>query len=73
MRSLVVASLTIVAVVSMQPLAATDVRQDQKPQVQIPKPGVPEIMTIEGNWVRAAYNNEGYAIRRQVQDAFKKK
>ena len=27
-----------------------------------PKPGVPEIMTMEGNFVRAAYNNEGYAI-----------
>ena len=62
MRSLCLASLACVAVVSMQPLAATDARQDQKPQVQIPKPGVPEIMTLEGTWVRAAYNNEGYAI-----------
>jgi hypothetical protein len=34
----------------------------QAPQVAIPKPGVSEIMTIEGNFVRAAYNNEGYAI-----------
>ena len=33
-----------------------------KPQVQIPKPGVPQIMTLEGNFVRAAYNNEGYVI-----------
>ena len=33
-----------------------------KPQVQIPKPGVPQIMTMEGNFVRAAYNNEGYVI-----------
>jgi len=31
-------------------------------QVQIPQPGVPQIMTIEGNFVRAAYNNEGYVI-----------
>jgi hypothetical protein len=30
--------------------------------VQIPNPGVPQIMTIEGNFVRAAYNNEAYAI-----------
>jgi hypothetical protein len=30
--------------------------------VQIPKPGVPEIMTMEGKFVRAAYNNEGYVI-----------
>jgi hypothetical protein len=34
----------------------------QKPKVQIPNPGVPEIMTLEGSYVRAAYNNEGYAI-----------
>ena len=34
----------------------------QKPTVQIPQPGVPEIMTLEGKFVRAAYNNEGYVI-----------
>lgn len=34
----------------------------QQPVVEIPKPDVPEIMTIEGNFVRAAYNNEGYVI-----------
>jgi len=34
----------------------------QAPQVQIPKPGVPQIMTMEGSYVRAAYNNEGYVI-----------
>jgi hypothetical protein len=36
--------------------------QTQKPAVQVPQPGVPQIMTIEGAFVRAAYNNEGYAI-----------
>ncbi len=36
--------------------------QTQKPTVDIPKPGVPQIMTIEGNFIRVAYNNEGYAI-----------
>jgi hypothetical protein len=36
--------------------------QGQKPTVQIPQPGVPQIMTLEGNFVRVAYNNEGYAI-----------
>ena len=36
--------------------------QAQKPTVQIPQPGVPQIMTLEGAFVRAAYNNEGYAI-----------
>jgi hypothetical protein len=32
------------------------------PTIQIPKPGVPQIMTMEGKFVRAAYNNEGYVI-----------
>jgi hypothetical protein len=32
----------------------------QAPTVAIPKPGVAEIMTIEGEFVRVAYNNEGY-------------
>ena len=30
--------------------------------MKIPEPGVPQIMTIEGKFVRAAYNNEGYVI-----------
>jgi len=34
----------------------------QKPTVAIPQPGVPQIMTLEGAYVRAAYNNEGYVI-----------
>jgi hypothetical protein len=38
------------------------VSAQESPQVKIPKPGVPEVMTIEGTWVRAAYNNEGYVI-----------
>jgi len=36
--------------------------QDQKPVVKVPQPGVPEIATLEGAFVRAAYNNEGYVI-----------
>ena len=34
--------------------------RNQKPQVAIPKPGVPQVMTLEGEFVRVAYNNEGY-------------
>ena len=34
----------------------------EKPTVQIPQPGVPQIMTMEGKFVRAAYNNEAYVI-----------
>jgi hypothetical protein len=43
-------------------LAVPGLAQEQRPTVKIPEPGVPEIMTIEGSFVRAAYNNEGYAI-----------
>jgi hypothetical protein len=44
-------------------LAASGHAQGQQPPtVQIPNPGVPQIMTIEGNFVRAAYNNEAYTI-----------
>jgi hypothetical protein len=34
----------------------------QQPTVQIPNPGTPQIMTMEGKFVRAAYNNEAYVI-----------
>ena len=30
--------------------------------MQIPQPGVPQIMNLEGRYVRVAYNNEGYVI-----------
>jgi hypothetical protein len=46
------------------PGGTENVRAQEKPkvQVQIPDPGVPEAMTMEGKFVRAAYNNEGYVI-----------
>src|SRR6185503_5536097 len=57
------ASLVFVSLVAAQPLATSaDAAASQVPKVEIPKPGVPQVMTIEGTWVRAAYNNEGYAI-----------
>jgi hypothetical protein len=36
--------------------------QETTKKVQMPQPGVPQIMTLEGRYVRAAYNNEGYVI-----------
>ena len=42
--------------------APGDAQTQEKPKVKIPEPGVPEIMTLEGSYVRVAYNNEGYAI-----------
>ena len=41
---------------------AGDARTQERPAVQIPQPGVPQIMTMEATFVRAAYNNEGYVI-----------
>jgi len=43
-------------------VAPATAQSNQVPQVKIPESGVPEIMTMEGSYVRAAYNNEGYVI-----------
>ena len=43
-------------------LLALPVLAQEPPKVKMPQPGVPQIMTLEGRYVRAAYNNEGYAI-----------
>lgn len=53
--------LSLIAIVfaSIYTLGAS-ARQEKKPQVEIPKPGVPQIMTIQGEYVRIAYNGEGY-------------
>ena len=56
-------SIALVGLVSMWPFQATgDAQAQEKPKVQLPQPGVPEIMTLEGNFERVAYNNEGYVI-----------
>jgi hypothetical protein len=55
-------SLGVVGLMAMQPLAARNAAMAQAPTVKIPEAGVPQIMTLEGTFVRAAYNNEGYAI-----------
>jgi hypothetical protein len=43
---------------------AITIQAQQKPSlpIQIPNPGVPQAMTMEAKFVRAAYNNEGYVI-----------
>ena len=57
-------SIVIVALVALCAPAALPVaaQTQQPPKLQMPQPGVPEIMTMEGKFVRAAYNNEGYVI-----------
>jgi hypothetical protein len=52
----------VLAVSSLAALASARAAGQQRPAVQIPQPGVPQIMTIEGNFVRVAYNNEAYVI-----------
>ena len=55
--------LALVGLVSLWPaMAALEAQPQQQPAVQMPQPGVPEIFTLEGKFVRAAYNNEGYVI-----------
>ncbi len=58
-------SLVLAGVVlGLAPLVADETRaQDPpKPQVKIPDSGVAQNMTLEGKFVRVAYNNEGYVI-----------
>jgi hypothetical protein len=50
-------SLVAFGLMSVGPLAAL---AQEPAKVQIPQPGVPQIMTMEGRYVRIAYNNEGY-------------
>ena len=53
---------TALAASTLAALASVHASGQKKPEVQIPQPGVPQIMTIEANFVRVAYNNEGYVI-----------
>jgi hypothetical protein len=43
-------------------IAPGSLQAQEKPVVAIPQPGVSQVMTMEGKFVRAAYNNEGYVI-----------
>ena len=62
----------LVGVTLLWPLqTAGDARTQERPTLQIPQPRVPQIMTMEATFVRAAYNNEGYAIL-GVKEAFAK-
>ena len=53
-RTAVAAALLALVVMGGAPAGA------QAPQVQMPQPTVPEIFSLEGEWVRIAYNNEGF-------------
>ncbi|HZM96570.1 MAG TPA: hypothetical protein VFB92_24275 [Vicinamibacterales bacterium] len=52
-----------VGLMSVWPLQTNgDAQTQEKPVVQIPQAGVPQIQTMEGKFVRASYNREGYVI-----------
>jgi hypothetical protein len=59
-RALLVAFVGLMSVWPLQTMG--DARAQEKPVIQIPQPGVPQIQTMEGKFVRASYNNEGYVI-----------
>ena len=52
----------LVGLLTLCPLQAKADATQEKPVVQIPQAGVPQIMTLEGKFVRVAYNAEGYVI-----------
>jgi hypothetical protein len=57
------ALVILVGLVAMGAAPAALRAQGQKPPVvELPQPGVPEVFTMEGKFVRAAYNREGYVI-----------
>ena len=62
MKNAVVLSLVGAGLLGLAAPPMPVAAQAQPPKVALPQPGVPEVLTIEGNFVRAAYNNEGYVI-----------
>ncbi len=64
MRNVMLLSLAAAGLLSTAPVAVPGAGAGEPPkaQVRIPEPGVPQVMTMEGWFVRAAYNNEGYVI-----------
>jgi hypothetical protein len=62
-RSRCALSLIVVGLLCLSPLQTTgDAQGPPQLPVQLPQPGVPEILTMEGKFVRAAYNREAYVI-----------
>jgi hypothetical protein len=56
-------AVALVGLMSLSLLQAKgDAQGQEKPTVQIPQPGVPQVMTMEAKFVRASYNNEAYVI-----------
>jgi len=63
MNSRYALSVAFIGLMSLWPLQTKgDAQAQEKPIVQLPQPGVPQITTMEGKFVRASYNNEAYVI-----------
>lgn len=63
MRNSRALSLAVIGLIALWSAGAPPaVRGQEPPAVKLPQPGVPEAFSIEGKFVRAAYNNEGYVI-----------
>ena len=62
MKTWSILSLAALGLTLAIPVAAANDPPQEVPKVKIPEPGVPQIMTLEGRFVRVAYNNEGYVI-----------
>ena len=58
MNRATVSPFVLVGLITVWPLAMSAGQTKEAPKVKIPQPGVPQIMTMEGRYVRAAYNNE---------------
>ena len=52
----------VVGLLVLWPLQTKGNAQKDAPVVQLPQPGVSQIQTLEGRFVRVAYNREGYVI-----------
>jgi len=63
MNSRYALSVAFIGLMSLWPLQTKgDAQAQEKPLVQLPQPGVPQITNMEGKFVRASYNNEAYVI-----------
>ena len=62
-RQTALSFVAVMGLLGLSPAARPIAAQDkQAPTIKVPDAGVPQIGSIEGTFVRAAYNNEGYVI-----------
>ena len=52
----------LLALLAVWPVRSSGDASSQDKPIVLPQPGVPQVSTMEGKFVRASYNNEGYVI-----------